>query len=458
MSLASDGPEIAALRRAIKVMKSRPVSDPTSWDFQVNIHATPDASKPEFWNQCQHGNYFFLPWHRMYIYWFERILREASGDPGFALPYWDYTSPAARALPKLYRVPADASNPLYVAERNADAGGVNHGARLPASAAASYWLPFRLTRFSTPLPTGAAFGGRVVDRPVHLMPTMGSFESYHNVMHVLIGGEGGFMSDPSGSSRDPVFLAHHANVDRLWNRWLDQGGGRSNPVDDPNWMGTRFRFFDEKGRPVEMAVRDALDGEELGYRYDDDPPPLARPKPGPAAPARPLRPLASSEDPPGELGTDGPVQVAIELGAEARAAARSDGTLALLVEGIRFEKEPMVYYEVYLNLPKGEPADFQGVHYAGNLVFAGLPPSSPPGPHAAHGSGHNHTAHEEDLASLRAIDVTDTVREQRARGLWHDDRLAVTFIMRGLIPVHDAPVTRPGIKARFDRVVFSGDR
>src|SRR2546429_300458 len=68
MTLAPDGPEIAAFRRAVKVMKSRPVTDPTSWDFQVNIHATKDRSNPALWNQCQHGNYFFLPWHRMYIY------------------------------------------------------------------------------------------------------------------------------------------------------------------------------------------------------------------------------------------------------------------------------------------------------------------------------------------------------------------------------------------------------
>ncbi|MGH7262080.1 MAG: tyrosinase family protein [Nitrospiraceae bacterium] len=39
------------------------------------------------WNTCQHGSYFFLSWHRMYLYYFERILREASRDPNFALPY-----------------------------------------------------------------------------------------------------------------------------------------------------------------------------------------------------------------------------------------------------------------------------------------------------------------------------------------------------------------------------------
>jgi hypothetical protein len=297
MTMAPDGPEIAAFRRAVQVMKSRPASDPTSWDFQVKIHATSDLSRPDIWNQCQHGNYFFLPWHRMYIYWLERILRDASGDPDFALPYWNYTSPTARALPEVFRLPAEPSNPLYVAERNRDAGGVNRGARLPASAAATHWLPFRLTRFSTQHPMGFAFGGRAVERPVHLAPTMGSFESYHNVMHVLIGGEDGFMSDPTRAARDPIFLLHHANVDRLWRRWLDQGGGRANPLDDSTWMNTTFKFFDERGQLVEMAVRDVLEPEAMGYRYDDDPPPRAQPPPRPK-PAHPPHPGRSGRWPP----------------------------------------------------------------------------------------------------------------------------------------------------------------
>jgi len=62
------------------------------------------------------------------------------------------------------------------------------------------------------------------------------------------------------------------------------------------------------------------------------------------------------------------VRVSIDLGDAARAAAsRNDGALAILVEGIHFEKEPMIYYEVYLDLPPKEEPDFQSVHYAGNL-------------------------------------------------------------------------------------------
>ena len=50
------------------------------------------------------------------------------------------------------------------------------------------------------------------------------------------------------------------------------------------------------------------------------------------------------------------------------------------------------------------------------------------------------------------------MRELRARKLWHDDRLTVTFVMSGLIPVKDAAVTRAGVKAHFDRVTLAGSQ
>lgn len=438
MSLAADGPEIAAFRKGVKVMKNRPVADPTSWAFQADLHT----------KYCQHGNYFFLPWHRMYGYWFERILREASGDPEFSVPYWNYASPTARALPEAFRVPASDANPLYVAQRNQDAGGLNNGAQLPASATLTFWHPFRLTNFETTVPTQPAFGGLVVAKPqAHAMATMGSFESYHNIMHVLLGGEGGFMSDLTASSRDPVFWIHHNNIDRLWKRWLDQGGGRANPRHDKNWMEAEFIFYDEKGKQVTMKVKDALDtDDQLHYRYDDDPPPSAQPRPGPVASAKPHRPLAASKGGAVELAHQ-PVRIAIELGEEAKAAAgRAESALALLVEGIHFDKEPAVFYEVYVNLPADEAADFQSVHYAGNLCFAGIAPDG------AKGHPKMKMAEDADVDHLRALDVTAVIRALRARQLWNDDQLTVTFVMNGLVPLPKNAVARPGTRARFERV------
>src|SRR5262249_50934876 len=76
---------------------------------------TPD---PNVFNQCPHGNWWFLPWHRAYLHYFERILRWAAEDPNLTLPYWDYSDPEQREFPEAFRAPrADGKdNPLYLPE------------------------------------------------------------------------------------------------------------------------------------------------------------------------------------------------------------------------------------------------------------------------------------------------------------------------------------------------------
>src|SRR5215213_5546669 len=77
--------DVVAYRDGITTMKTRAANNPTSWLAQANIHGS--SAPPAFMlaNLCQHGNYFFLSWHRMYLYYFERIVRSASGKPNFAL-------------------------------------------------------------------------------------------------------------------------------------------------------------------------------------------------------------------------------------------------------------------------------------------------------------------------------------------------------------------------------------
>jgi tyrosinase len=72
---------IESYKKAIRAMLALPATDPRNWYRYALIHAL----------DCPHGNWWFLPWHRGYVGWFERICRELSGDPDFALPYWDWT-------------------------------------------------------------------------------------------------------------------------------------------------------------------------------------------------------------------------------------------------------------------------------------------------------------------------------------------------------------------------------
>jgi hypothetical protein len=299
-TLDPNGPEISSLRHGIQVMQSRPGTDPTSWTFQTNIHGTYDQpsnqQQAQAWNLCQHGSFFFFSWHRMYLYYFERILRAASGDPNLTLPYWNYTDdtnvgdPDRRQLPLPFRQPAvecvtpttPGCNPLFVSER---AGPINDGTGYLPPSSVDTSAAFMYTNFDAPAGSGfASFGGGVVPQPVHFNMDWGALETTpHNVVHTDIGGFVGWMTDPNRSARDPIFFLHHANIDRLWKRWLALGGGRQDPLSDQVWMTTSFTFYDENGNQKQLSGKDILDTvSQLNYCYDDDP--ECTPGAGPPAP------------------------------------------------------------------------------------------------------------------------------------------------------------------------------
>ena len=260
---------ITRLRTAVTAMQALPASNPRSWQYWANVHGTTGPQNAAgTWKQCQHGSFFFLPWHRMYLFYFEKVLRAASGDPTFALPYWNWT--ANRAMPLPFRSPANSSNKLFVASPNRGAG-INSGGLLP-SIDVSFSTAFGFTNFTTAA-GGLSFGGRTVSGFVHFGSPHGQLESSpHDVIHDDIGA-GGWMSDPNEAARDPIFYMHHCNIDRLWKRWLALGGGRANPTGNTTWMNQTFRFFDhDTNGVVNVPARNFLDTvTQLQYRYEDDP-------------------------------------------------------------------------------------------------------------------------------------------------------------------------------------------
>jgi hypothetical protein len=122
-------PYTTAYAKAVAEMNTRSEDDPTSWAYQAAMHDSYTDPPPNaVWNQCQHGSWFFLPWHRMYLYWFERIVRaivvQQGGPSDWALPFWNYSlGPPGDALPPAFRQPAwdpgtgSGPNPLYTAQR-----------------------------------------------------------------------------------------------------------------------------------------------------------------------------------------------------------------------------------------------------------------------------------------------------------------------------------------------------
>jgi hypothetical protein len=459
-SLSPDGPEIAALRAGVAAMQSRPTTDPTSWIYQANIHGSfdtpPDERAQRTWNQCQHQSFFFLSWHRMYLFYFERILRAASGEPDLALPYWDYANTAHRALPVAFRESADALNPLFVLQRDPN---INRGGLLPEPFV-QHRRAFRLLMFTAPT-SRLSFGGPTVPAPQHFgtrEQRVGALENEpHNNIHGLVGGgpgqageiswDFGWMSHPNTAARDPIFWLHHSNIDRLWERWLEQGVGRENPVNDDVWMDTLFSFFDENGFEDRLTGRDILDTlGDLDYRYDDDPP-LLPPVPFPAEVAAAEVELAAEERQPTLVGASEGINMTVELGAapvtvpievqdeareavaEVAAAEVVEERLLLSFEGIKFDRNPGVAYEVYINLPEGQEPDYRSEYFAGTLGFFGLEPDH------VHGGGHDPEAegHQQPSATV-SYDVTPNVRALQARGEWREGQVSTTLVMRRVLP------------------------
>jgi tyrosinase len=263
---------LASYARAVRAMLALPPEDPRNWYRQALVHTL----------DCPHGNWWFLPWHRGYLGWFEQICRELSGDPEFALPYWDWTT-EPRVPAGMFQDVLDPNDGAYIPT------GQDFERRLRnALVNSDYWtmtgnmfdarsryaqLLQRHIRFDDDLifdaitnPAGRMFfdqpGARGLRREhpdfnavataavsldtLHAAlaaPDFVTFGSAKTIGHSLMAGFGileanphnnvhrcvgsvdcnyvdaqGFMTDMM-SPVDPLFFLHHANIDRLWDVW-----------------------------------------------------------------------------------------------------------------------------------------------------------------------------------------------------------------------------------------------
>ncbi|GJM93000.1 hypothetical protein PR202_ga09511 [Eleusine coracana subsp. coracana] len=101
-------------------LNALPRSDPRSFYQQANVHcaycsgALRQPGRPELPLQI-HFTWLFFPFHRAYLYFFERIAAKLLGDPGFALPFWSWDVPEGMRIPDEF---ADPASPLYDTRRN----------------------------------------------------------------------------------------------------------------------------------------------------------------------------------------------------------------------------------------------------------------------------------------------------------------------------------------------------
>jgi len=361
--LSASDTTLTSYAAAVAAMRQLDTTDPTNplgWQYQAAIHGTKSpsitAEEQATWNACEHYTVFFLSWHRMYLYYFERIIRKMSGDANWALPFWNYQSTSERTLPSAFWTPADASNPLYIFDRNP---GWNDGS-------ASLWD----SAVSTAMPFGDIDFGSFYYQLEYNM---------HDTVHTAVGGLMGYHLT---AAQDPIFFLHHSNVDRLWNSWLTLKNGRQDPFSDASWTTAPFTFFDENKKQVTITGCEILRAQDqLGYVYEGEPAqvkeyclnrrirvpyyayiPWYEVWPGP------IELPAVFETKTIEVNTQ-PLRAHLRNSPLARMKAGS--SVVLKLSQVEADHQPNIYYEVYLGIPKGETPKFESPFYVGNLALFG---------------------------------------------------------------------------------------
>lgn len=256
----------------------------------------------------------------------------------------------------------------------------------------------------------------------------------HDNIHVVVGGDltqvgcnEGRMTDPNCAAFDPIFYLHHANIDRLWAKWLAQGEGRANPTQD-QWTEESFSFFDPDGAQRSKTCGEVGELADLDYVYDDmAPPPPSRPTEVAAAVGSgsgdlPKRPGEGPEIARGdgtELGAD-PVSVSLSppAGAVSVAEAAADPEtprVYLHLEDVESDGAPGIVWEVRLD-PDGSGGD----------------PDEAVGAVSFFARGHAHAADPaEQTPGVKGerfiFDITDVVSRLQAEGRWDENRITVSF-------------------------------
>lgn len=346
-ALGASDPIIVSYRNAVQAMQALPDTDPLSWTYQAAIHWTTALSLKPAWDTCEHGSPWFWPWHRMYLYYFERIVRKLSGNPSWALPYWNYESPSERQLPLPFRDPASA---LYTTHRGF---GWNSGSASLSSAQVDTSLAFAPTDFLT---ASSVLEG-----------------TPHGAVHLALGG---WMHDVETAAQDPIFFLHHANIDRLWNAWLAQGS-RDDPLDDAGWKAHSFQFFDENRNAVHLTPCAVLRcAQQLGYTYENEPPQVSQNCIKFVIPWKyaylsvihfPLPPVELNQKVTFER-----LDVRKIRDRLASLAANKSETLVLKLENVVAARSPGVSWQVYLGAPSRAKLTPHSPFFVGNVALFGM--------------------------------------------------------------------------------------
>jgi tyrosinase len=254
-----DNKDLLKIRNAIRDMMSR--IDNQGYGYIAGEHGWPGKF-------CKHependdlGRRIdpFLPWHRAYLYNFEKLMQERLDGELVGLPWWDWHSPAtiSEGIPKSFSDESvdNKPNPLFNFHMNFKARD-DQGREVTID---------RETK-RNPKPPGVLaeyirrFHMQLADIPdLYSLQDFSQFSErlrigWHNSIHNWVGGDMGIVAF---AAYDPIFWIHHCNIDRIWAIWQTRNGIHN----------IAHHMDNVVLRPFGMTVKDVLNINSLGYEY-----------------------------------------------------------------------------------------------------------------------------------------------------------------------------------------------
>ena len=237
--------DLRRFRKAVGALQA--IDDNRGYRAFAGIHGIPEF---KCWHyQEQRGNpvsvRLFLPWHRAYMLAVERALQDR--EPDIGLPWWNWASEVSRreGIPKSYtdeRLADGRPNPLFKFHIDEPSAGIDEDT-------------YRRPRDPEDLPYPQE--PDVVKRLMAIEDWSDFSDELQDVHGFIHGWVGGSMGVIATAAFDPIFYAHHCQIDRLWYLWQLRHGD----------SGVPRRILDIVLSPFHETVADVLNIKNLGYEY-----------------------------------------------------------------------------------------------------------------------------------------------------------------------------------------------
>ena len=415
--------DLDALRRGVAAMKALIESDPKDprgWVMQAYLHGNCNG-----FTFCQHGTWFFAPWHRVLLFYFEQLIQHFSNKPDFALPYWDWSS--AHSVPAtFYGSALDDSVSISGSCSGAPTAGRGRGENESFSKADldTYVGPAVVSRIQSN-PDYASYGGA--------QRGGGELErTPHNFIHRWVGGPKQSNMVQYFSPLDPIFWMHHCNIDRLYSDWL-QRPGHTAPVKVPDWANKSFNdFFDAQGKPAggQWTCGATVDSRVLGYEYDSRLQlPASLSAQATRQPALSLRTVTTlTAERAAITGGVASYSVAAVTRAEdkqllnAAAVAPRHYQVRLTLRGLKTPQAQNTGVHIFMGGGIDASADVGSPGYVGSITFFDG--------HGGDGGGHDHAGHGDGAVVLNATEAYQNL--YGAGGVPEGEALRISLLTRAL--------------------------